>query len=70
MALDDEAVEYSDDTAPTLKNHAKDVAAFLMWAAEPKLEERHSIGIGVMIFLAILSVLLYFVQRRVWAKLD
>ena len=68
--LDDEAVEYSDGTKPTLKNHARDIAAFLMWAAEPKLEERHRLGFRFMIYLIILAGLLYLAKRRVWSKLD
>jgi ubiquinol-cytochrome c reductase cytochrome b/c1 subunit len=43
------------------------VSAFLMWAAEPKLEERKRIGLQVMIFMVILAGLLYFTKRAVWA---
>ncbi len=68
--LDDEAVEYSDGTRPTLDNHARDIAAFLMWAAEPKLEERHRLGFRFMIYLIILAGLLYLAKRRVWSKLE
>jgi len=65
-----ELVDYTDGTAPTLENYAKDVSAFLMWAAEPKLEERHKIGFRFMIYLALLAGLLYFAKRRVWSKLE
>ena len=51
--IDDEFVDYDDDTTPTLDNYAKDVTAFLMWAAEPKLEARHTLGFKVIIFLLI-----------------
>ena len=68
--LDDEAVDYTDGTAPTLDNYAKDVSAFLMWAAEPKLEERHKLGFRFMIYLLILAGLLYLAKRRVWSKLE
>lgn len=68
--LDDEAVDYSDGTAPTLVNYAKDVSAFLMWAAEPKLEERHKIGFNFMIYLLLLAGLLYLVKRRIWGGLE
>jgi cytochrome c1 len=68
--LDAEAVEYSDGTKPTLENHAKDVSAFLMWAAEPKLEERHRLGFRFMIYLLLLSGLLYLAKRRLWSKLE
>ena len=68
--LSEDAVEYADGTPATVEQMAYDVTNFLAWTAEPRLEDRHSIGIGVIIFLAILSVLLYFAMRRVWAKLD
>jgi len=67
--LDDEAVEYSDGTPATLDQHSRDVSVFLAWAAEPKLEERHRIGVKVMIFLLIMVVLTYLVKRRVWSDL-
>ncbi len=66
--LSDGIVTYKDGTPATLQNHAKDVAAFLMWAAEPKLEARKSTGLKVMIFLVVFSGLLYLTKRRVWAN--
>jgi ubiquinol-cytochrome c reductase cytochrome c1 subunit len=69
LPLDDELVEYTDGTKPTLDNYASDVSAFLMWAAEPKLEERHKIGFRFMIYLVILAGLLYLAKRKVWSKL-
>lgn len=65
--LYEEAVEYEDGTAPTLDNHAKDVVAFLNWAAEPELEERKSMGLKVMIFLIVLTAMFYALKRRIWA---
>ena len=50
-----------------MKQYAIDVAAFLAWAAEPKLEERKRIGMQAMIFLIVLAGLLYFTKRKVWA---
>ncbi len=46
---------------------AQDVAAFLMWAAEPKLEARHAIGWPVLIFLLFASVLAYLSYQSIWA---
>lgn len=66
--LDAEAVEYADGTKPTLENHAKDVSAFLMWAAEPKLEERHSVGFYFMLYLIVLTLVLYLAKRRIWSS--
>jgi ubiquinol-cytochrome c reductase cytochrome c1 subunit len=65
--VSDDGVEYVDGTAATADQQAKDVSAFLMWAAEPKLEDRHRIGLKTMIFLIILTGLFWLVKRRVWA---
>src|SRR3569833_3428285 len=64
--LQDGQVTYEDGTPQTLDQYSKDVSAFLMWAAEPKLEQRHRIGIQVMIFLIVLSGLLNFTKKFVW----
>ena len=67
--LFEEAVEYEDGTKPTLENHARDVTAFLMWAAEPTLEERKRMGLTVMIFLIIMAGLAYLAKRACWSDL-
>jgi len=54
--------------APTVDQMAKDVSAFLVWAAEPKLENRHRSGIAVVIFLLFASVLGYLAYRQIWAE--
>ncbi|HMN73626.1 MAG TPA: cytochrome c1, partial [Rhodoblastus sp.] len=46
----------------------KDVSAFLMWMAEPKLDERKKTGFRVLVFMAILTGLLYATKKRVWAN--
>ncbi|MCV6574149.1 MAG: cytochrome c1 [Cohaesibacter sp.] len=68
--LDDELVEYTDGSPMTTEQYAKDVSAFLMWAAEPKLEERKRVGLNALIFLAIFAGLLYFTKKRVWSDVD
>ena len=65
--LTDGRVEYTDGTKSTIDQQAKDVAAFLMWAAEPHMMARKRIGFQVMIFLIVLSALLYFTKKKVWA---
>jgi cytochrome c1 len=65
--LADGLVEYTDDTKPTADNYAKDVAAFLMWAAEPKLQERHMLGARVIVFLFALAVVMLLAKRVVWS---
>jgi ubiquinol-cytochrome c reductase cytochrome c1 subunit len=59
-------VTYSDGTKATIDQEAHDVATFLMWAAEPKLEERHRAGFGVMAFLLLLSGLLFLSYKKLW----
>jgi cytochrome c1 len=64
--LSDKRVDYTDGSPTTVDQYSKDVAAFLMWAAEPNLEARKRIGFQVMIFLIVLSTLLYFTKKKVW----
>jgi len=59
-------VTFDDGTPSTVDNEARDVSAFLMWAAEPKMEERKEFGLGAMAYLAIFAGLLYASYRRIW----
>ena len=65
--LADNAVTFSDGTKATVDQEAHDVATFLAWASDPKMEERKRMGFGVLIFLVALSGLLYAAYRKVWA---
>ncbi|MEE9210653.1 MAG: cytochrome c1 [Kiloniellales bacterium] len=67
--LFEDAVEYADGTPATVEQMAADVTTFLMWAAEPTLEERKRMGIKVMLFLLVFTGVLYAVKRKVWADL-
>jgi ubiquinol-cytochrome c reductase cytochrome c1 subunit len=60
-------VEYIDGTEATIEQQAKDVAAFLMWTAEPKMMARKQAGFVGVVFLTVLSVLLYLTNKRIWA---
>lgn len=62
-------VEFDDGTEATLEQQAEDVAAFLMWAAEPKMMARKHAGLTGVIFLTVLSVLLYLTNKRIWAPI-
>ncbi len=64
--LADGQVTFDDGSPNTADAMARDVAAFLAWTAEPKMEERKQTGFMVMIYLAVLSVLLYLVKKKVW----
>lgn len=65
--LDDGLLEYSDGTEATLSQMSQDVSAFLMWTAEPKLMARKQAGLTAVIFLTVLSVLLYLTNKKLWA---
>lgn len=60
-------VDYADGTEATLEQASQDVAAFLMWTAEPKLMARKQAGLTGVLFLTVLSVLLYLTNKRLWA---
>lgn len=60
-------VEYADGHSTEQEHIAQDVAAFLMWTAEPKLVARKQAGLTGVIFLVVLSVLLYLTNKRLWA---
>lgn len=65
--LSDDVVTYADGTAATVDQMSMDVASFLMWAAEPKLMDRKNAGFVSVIFLILLSTLLYLTNKRIWA---
>lgn len=59
-------VTFDDGTKSTIEQEAKDVAAFIAWASEPKMEERKAFGFAAMIYLLIFSGLLYVSYRKIW----
>ncbi len=63
----DDQVSYSDGTNATIDQMAKDVSAFLIWTAEPKLEERKQTGWAVVAFLLLATILGYMSFRTIWA---
>ena len=68
--LSEGLVEYSDGTKATEEQMAKDVVNFLMWAAEPHLEQRHKFGFRVVMYLLILSLLVYFSMKKIWSRIE
>ncbi|AXS41462.1 cytochrome c1 [Breoghania sp. L-A4] len=68
--LFDEGIEYSDGTPMTVDQYARDVASFLMWTAEPKLEQRKLMGFRVMVFLLIFASLLFFTKKKLWRNVE
>ncbi|HBS49314.1 MAG TPA: cytochrome c1 [Rhodobacteraceae bacterium] len=65
--LFDEQVEYADGTVASVEQMSKDVSAFLMWTAEPKMMARKQVGFVGVLFLTVLSVLLYLTNKKLWA---
>ena len=65
--LEDELVEFADGHENDLENLSQDVAAFLMWTSEPKMMARKQAGFVGVLFLTVLSVLLYLTNKRIWA---
>ncbi|MGH6835022.1 MAG: cytochrome c1 [Methylocella sp.] len=66
--LSDGIVDYADGAPKTVPQYAKDVTAFLIWAAEPKLEERKRLGFGVLVFLIVYALLLLVVKKKIWSR--
>ena len=65
--LGDDQVTYEDGSPQTIDQYSQDVSAFLMWAAEPHLEDRKKTGFRVMAFLILFAGLLYLTKRKVWS---
>lgn len=61
---------YDDGTPATIDQMSKDISAFLMWTAEPHLEERKQLGFRVLVFLLIFAALLYLSKKQVWSRVD
>jgi len=68
--LSDGIVEYSDGTNASVEQMSRDVTTFLMWAAEPSLEARHQMGFKAILYLIILTTLVYFSMKRIWSRIE
>ena len=68
--LSDGLIEYADGTEASIEQMSKDVTIFLMWTAEPHLEARHQMGFKAIIYLIILTALVYFSMKRVWSRVE
>lgn len=65
--LSDGLIAYEDNTPETVSQYSKDVAHFLMWAAEPKMEDRKRVGVKAFLFLLVFTFVMYAVKKKVWA---
>ena len=68
--LSDGLIQYADGTNATVEQMSKDVTTFLMWAAEPHLEARHKMGFKAIVYLIILTVLVYFSMKKIWSRIE
>jgi ubiquinol-cytochrome c reductase cytochrome c1 subunit len=66
--LSPDMVQYADGTSASVEQMASDVTAFLTWAGEPTLESRKQTGLKVMLFLIVLTGLLFATKRKIWAE--
>ncbi|WOI52515.1 cytochrome c1 [Parvularcula sp. LCG005] len=66
--LKDGVISYEDGSPETVEQYAEDVVAFLQWAAEPKLEQRKSLGRAVLLYLLIFAGIVYFSYKQIWKK--
>ncbi len=67
--LEDDLIEYADGTPATVRQMSQDVAAFLMWTAEPKMMARKQFGFTSVLFLGLLAVMLYLTNKKLWAPI-
>lgn len=67
--LIDGGLDYQDGTQSSIDQQARDVVNFMQWAAEPEMEVRKRMGVKVMIYLLIFTVLFYLAKKRIWARL-
>tara|TARA_B100000900_G_scaffold358142_1_gene328919 strand:- start:1051 stop:1830 length:780 start_codon:yes stop_codon:yes gene_type:complete len=68
--LSDGLIEYADGTTASVEQMSKDVTTFLTWAAEPHLEARHRMGFKAVVYLIILTILVYFSMKRIWSRIE
>jgi ubiquinol-cytochrome c reductase cytochrome c1 subunit len=68
LPLSEGSLEYKDGTKATVPQMARDVTTFLAWAAEPEMEERKRLGYKVLLFLVVLTGVLYAAMRRIWSR--
>ncbi len=52
----------------TVDQYSRDLAAFLMWAAEPHMEARKKLGLKVFLFLLVFAFLVSRIKRKIWSK--
>ena len=66
--LSEDLVQFADGTPATVEQMAHDLSTFLAWAAEPHLEARKRTGVKSILFLIVLTGLLYASKRKIWQQ--
>lgn len=67
--LSEGSVTYADGTQATVAQMSRDVTAFLAWTASPEMDHRKALGMKVLLFVAVLTAMLYAVKRKIWSNL-
>jgi ubiquinol-cytochrome c reductase cytochrome c1 subunit len=67
--LTDGQVTYTDGTNASVDQMVRDVTIFLQWAAEPEMEHRKSMGLKVMLFLVVFTIVFYISKSRIWSRI-
>ena len=68
--LSEGIVEYADGTEATIEQSSKDITSFIMWTAEPHLESRHQIVFKAIVYLIILTILVYLSMKKIWSRIE
>ena len=68
--LSEGLIDYNDGTEATNEQMAKDLTTFLAWAAEPHLEARHKMGFKAILYLFIITILVYFSMKKIWSRVE
>ena len=68
--ISDDIIEYLDDTLATQDQIIRDITSCLVWTAEPELEVRKSMGVKVLFFLVLITLMLLAVKRKIWSDLE
>ena len=69
IAADGQVTYAEGNPEPTISQMSADVAAFLTWTAEPKMEKRKQTGWAVLVFLLFATILAYFSKKQIWSSI-
>lgn len=67
--LTDGQITFADKAPNKVADEAHDVVTFLAWAGEPTLDQRHRMGVKVILFLVIATGVFYAGKRKIWSRI-